>query len=394
MTFEISENNALGHYSLAQATEDAIRDMESEATDNSIGLRSRWPVMNRGQSKHFRFGNVVGIAGASGAGKSALLNMIRTDFTDFEEIKIHKDEIAISIIDTILQTSEFKEVGSYLVRLPINGDVKFKSIFLHFAYEMKPSQEQLRTVSTLTGINYSKLLSSEGLKDEHGNYHYEKLNPEWRNFVYKVAREFAKRKEILVYNTVGNLAQLYNTVYKVHKTYGSERKITIAIDHTLLSAKLDEKSDQALQDNTARLCVRLKNDFDAMVIPLTQLNSENEKLERRTNPATHYPIKSDIYMGGQYFQACDDLYTMTSPIAISIKEFGPHFVPTTINFNDNICSLIHIGKIKARFGKIGQFWFINALNEGKILPLELQYNKDNIVEGLKILPTLIKEISV
>lgn len=325
--------NILKYKTAAQAVEEAKNEIEKERKGEQLGLYSRFHSLNVSTGKYFRFSNVYLIAGLSGHGKSALLNMLRHDFLD-------------------------KSLNN----------IKFKTLHLHFCYEMKASDELLREVSSKFGKSYSYLLSSEYDKESKT---YNTISNEEYNAYSKYLEKLGKRP-IFYFETAGNLHQLYNTVEYFSKAY-PDYKLVVSIDHTLLSEKLDEDSDIQLMANTGKTAVMLRKHFGAMVLLLGQLNNNIEDIRRLKEKTLHFPMKSDIYAQSQLFNACDHVYIIHRPEFLKIEKYGFSQRPTK--------GLIHFLKLKARHGLIGSVWMKEDFKNGRILEI----NDDNTDESLDII---------
>ena len=219
---------------------------------------------------------------------------------------------------------------------------------------MDAADELLRGASNRLGKSYGYLMSSQWdkkLKD------YIKLTDIETNSCKEVLESFRNRKEFYI-ATTGNLKQVYWTVERIQNMY-EDHKLVVSIDHTLLSKKLDERNDMELQAATALLGIDIRTDFNAMFIPLGQLNQNIEAEERILKPAMHYPGKKDIHCGSQLWWACDNVLINHRPINLNIQEYGLDKLSTK--------HLIHGAVIKSRKGKLGNLWFREDFNHGRIL---------------------------
>lgn len=324
--------NILKYKTAKDAIKEAKEEINTERLGEQLGLYSRFNALNISTGKYFRFANVYMFAGLSGHGKSALLNMLRHDFLE-----------------------------------PSLNNTKFKTIHLHFCYEMKASDELLREVSAHFGKSYSYLLSSEYDKK---NKTYNTISDEEFTAYSKYLDSLGKRP-IFYFETAGNLLQLYNTVEYFYNNYKGY-KFVVSIDHTLLSEKLDETSDIELMANTGKVAVNLRKHFGAMIILLGQLNNNIEDVKRLKDKALHFPMKSDIYAQSQLFNACDHVYIIHRPEFLKIDKYGLSQRPTK--------GLIHLLKLKARHGKIGSVWLKEDFENGRILEID-----NSIDESLDII---------
>lgn len=313
-----------------QAVEEARQKVSLERSGKQLGLLTRFPNINEAMLKYWRFGQVTMIAGASGSGKSAILNMIEDDFANNIEGGINQN---------------------------------FKSDYLIVAckYEMTAADELLRTISGKMEKSYGYLLSSEMV--DTNTKKYNTITDEEFDDVTKRLEVLSKRPIVFI-ELAGNLYQLYATIAKIREEQ-PQRKIVITIDHSLLSAKLDEKDDLALMANTAKFAMNAKKILGCMVIFLNQLNGNIEASVRKENPNLHYPQKTDVHCGNQLFWACDDVWIFHRPELLEIDVYGKRKIPTK--------DLIHGLQVKSRFGTTGNCWFEQEFAKGRINSRTVDY---------------------
>lgn len=322
-----------------EAIADAIRLIAEERSGKITGLYTRFEGINRAKMKYWRFRSVTAIAGMSGSGKSAILNMIEDDFTNpllNPTFLRHKDEH-----------------GNWV------GEDKI--VLIAFKYEMDAADEILRNLSGRIGKSYSYLLSAELGPTELGKKDYNRItDEEFKKYSYEL--EQIKSKPIKYIEQAGNLDQMWNTCARIQEQNPGKRLI-ITLDHTLLSQKLSEKDDLELMSRTGKLAIRLRKNFNAMVIFLCQMNGEIEKLPRRDNPDFHFPVKTDIHGANQVYWACDDVMIFHRPELLGITKYGK------IPFPMQGIGLIHCNWIKSRKNRTGSIWFENRFKEGKIIQI-------------------------
>lgn len=348
-------NQHLPIKSIDEAIEEAKALIQEERSGIVTGLYTRFEGINRAKMKYWRFRSVTAIAGMSGSGKSAFLNMLEDDFTN-PKLNPHM----LKHVDKDPSSPTYgKMVGEN------------KIILIAFKYEMDAADEILRNLSGKVGKSYANLLSSETIKTENNSQissaTYNKVSDE-ETVIYFQELDKLKGRPIVYIENAGNLDQLYNTVLKVHEDHPGKR-IIVTLDHTLLSLKLSEKDDLELMSRTAKIAIRLKKLLNVMVIFLGQLNGEIEKLPRRENADFHFPVKTDIHAQNQIFWACDDVIVVHRPEILGIQKYGK------LPFPMRTKSLIHLGWIKSRKNKIGNLWFEEVFREGKIVQVEPNFFK-------------------
>lgn len=308
--------------------DEAEESIELERSGKQLGVYCRYAKVNRAMLKYWRFGQVTLLAGMSSGGKSTLLNALEDDFTNPE----------------------------------LNGNCEYDVVMLGFKYEMSGSDEVLRNVSGKLDTSYSNLLSADYIKDDiHGKPVYNSItDAEFDNI--KIHLNKLRGRKIFYVETNGDLTQLYETYKAMRLKYpdvvGKKKvKFIITIDHTLLSKKLDEKSDAELMQNTGLVAIKLRKE-GCMVILIGQLNGNIEDIKRQENNMFHYPIKTDVHCGNQVFWACNNVLLYHRPELLGIEKYGKEKRPTA--------NLIHLRCIKQRFGKIGNIWLHANFSKGRI----------------------------
>lgn len=361
-----NDPHALPALSSKQTAITALNEIKEEKDFEGSGLKCRWESVNRAILKNWRFKNVVTLGGASGSGKSYIANMLCTDFTDFEPISIPEKKLSLGMIDHLTTVGEFARIGEAVVRMPINGDYKKKVLVLKFGFDMLPQVDMMRTVSGMMGVSYAHLLSSSATKIVPNKYTYNKVTDEEFYVVQRILKGYSEtRPNIIYFRQTANQHQIEVTIDKYKNMYPNY-DFVIMIDHTLLLDKVGNEGDQELMDNQAKKYKDWRDIYGALVMPLTQLNSDIEDDRRRLNPKLQYPIKSDLYRGGQLFQSSDYVFVAFMPSSIHIAEYGPKKIPTD--------RLLHLALIKSRHGEQGHVWLYNALDKGSILNAQLPNN--------------------
>lgn len=353
--------------SMEDAIADAKRLIEEERSGRVAGLYTRWEGINRAKMRYCRFRSVTAIAGMSGSGKSAILNMIEDDFTN---PAINPTFLAKENPNPIDKGGRTLVSGWEVDNKWIhNGKMILepKIVLVCFKYEMDAADEILRNLSGRVGKSYSYLLSSElgppvdGGLGKPKKRLYNRITDEEYN-KYSILLDEIKNKPIKYIEQAGNLDQMWNTCAKIQEENPGKR-LVITLDHTLLSQKLSEKDDLELMSRTAKLAIRLRKSMNAMVIFLCQMNGQIEDVRRRDNPDLHFPVKTDIHGANQIYWACDDVLIFHRPELIGITKYGK------IPFPMQGIGLIHCNWVKSRKNRSGSIWFLNRFEEGKILQI-------------------------
>lgn len=276
------------------------------------GLLTRWTKVNASMGGCWRFGEITALHGASGSGKSYILNMIREDFCN-------------------------KELNHFAKPYKI----------LSFSFEMSAADELIRTYSSKLATSYSILTSSET-----------KITEEYYNKIVETSK--IVENDIIYYvETSGNREQIKATVEYFNNKF-PEHQLIITFDHSLLAEYLDELSEVDLINRISRLALFFKKQYGAMVIILGQLNAEIEKVDRIVNVDLQYPKKSDIHGGKSIYMACDTVIVIHRPEKLQILQYGRERFPTK--------DLVAWHFLKGRMtGTEGMFRMKQAFSQGTLI---------------------------
>lgn len=295
-----------------QAVAQANQKIKTAMLEEHPGLLSRWEKLNKTMGGCFRFSEITAINGASGSGKSYILNMLREDFCN-------------------------KELNKFIRPFKI----------LSFSFEMSAADELIRTYSSKLETSYSKLLSSE-----------EKISEEYFQQVLNTS-EFIKNDIVYYVETSGNREEIKKTVEAFNNQF-PEHLLIITFDHSLLAEYLDEQNEVDLINRISRLALYFKKQYGAMVIILGQLNTEIEKSERIQNADLHYPKKLDIHGGKSIYMACDTVIVIHRPEKLGIHVYGPERFPAK--------DLVAWHFLKGRLtGAEGMFRMKQSFNKGTLI---------------------------
>jgi hypothetical protein len=317
-----------------------IKDVNTEAKEivnqersrKQLGLITRFSKLNIAVGKFFRFGKVILISGLSGHGKSAILNMILSDFTNKR----------------------------------LNHDFKEDVVIVHNSFEMLPVDEVLRSISTKVQKSSLNLLSAE-FNSEQGKYN------QISDLEFQAISDALDENEDIdhyYFDEPTNMAGIFDNITLSYEYYKKKYnktdtdpkpKFVIAIDHTLLVNAGKGESVIDVMTIIAKNAIYLKK-RGYMVILVGQFNGEIEKAERIKNATLHFPIKSDIYAQGQLYNACDIVLTIHQPELLGILEYGLNKLITS--------GLVHLQILKQRFGKVGSIWLKNEFHRGQLTQFE------------------------
>lgn len=328
----------------AQATAEAIKAIINGKSKIKTTLLTSYPYLNIAMGKGFSFGKTVLIAGPSGHGKSKLLNDMLKDFND-ETINF---DLGVS---------------------PTNSQ-PFTIITAHFCFEMLPSDEILREVSTELGVSYSNLL---GLEYNGETNEYNEVSDETLARI-TTSRQYDDNPNYYYFEDSCTVPQMWECIqavivdyknrYGLDDNYVDEHgvqhrpRFITALDHSLLLDPVGKEDVLGVMTALGKLTIRLKR-MKFLNIIVGQFNGNIESLERLRNPALHYPMKTDIYAQAQVYNACDTVMTTLIPELLGITSY------TTKKYV--IWDILNVSIIKNRGLNIGQLWFRTELSKGRLI---------------------------
>lgn len=309
-----------------QTSKLASLSAENEITEakhgNRLVLKSRWEKLNYFLLGGFQFGQTYMLCGASGHGKSYMLNMLLRDFTN----------------PTLQQ------------------DVQ-KTRILHFSFEMSAAAEMTRRISTLTGISYRKLMSAdEPLSDVDLGH-------------VKAAAARLVNEPIYFVETPGNRQQIVDTIDKMKQRFPDDN-LVVTLDHTLLVQGMAGENEIQTLAELGKLFIDVRKKYGTMNILLSQLNDKIESSSRRdpSVPSLHFPTKTDIHGSKQLYHAADVCLVMHQPALLGLEVYGPDRVPTMTPAEQGGKNLIALHVLKNRHGTQGYTRMIANLENGRIDP--------------------------
>ena len=281
-------------------------------------MKSRWPKVNKIMLGGFQFNMNYLIAGASGHGKSYLLNMLLRDFTS----------------------------PAY------NPETTIPTKLLHFSLEMSTTMELLRRVSSLAKVPLSRILQAdEPLNEVHQAMIYDQLKAVNEPSLYYV-------------DTPGNRQQIVQTILEFIGRHPGCRYV-VCLDHTLLVQAMPREDEITTIAELGKVFITLRKRFPIMFISLGQLNDKIESEKRRDPdaPHLHYPTKTDIHGSKQLYHAMDTVMVLHQPAELGIESYGRRGIPTR--------DLVALHYLKQRHSQSGIVLLKNNLKNGTFEDYEL-----------------------
>lgn len=299
---------------IREAIKEADKEVLQAMTGTQAGLHCRWPRLVKGLNGGFRFGEFYLLAGASGSGKSMLLNMLLLDFCD----------------------------------PALNGSFPVDFKILHFAFEMPSKTEVLRSYASISGVNYRKLVdpSDAVTRAEFA-------------LIQQQTELLRKNTQIHYVEHTGRVGDIEATV-RDFQARNPDCKLIISLDHTILADQDNETSEVELVSNICKLAIVLRKELGCMVIYIGQLSDKIEEQDRRdpNKPNLHYPTKRDIHGSKASYRNADCVMVLHAPEQLGLEYYGRNQYPTK-----NLLAL-HI--LKMRNGVPGVLRLQHDLSRGLI----------------------------
>lgn len=263
---------------ISVVTDEAVNYIKARKNHDINSLATRWKKLNTCCMGGIEPNCVYTIAGISGSGKSSFANSLAADLIDYNP----KENIIVLVFS--LEMVGFRQIGRML-----SNKLRKTTSYLY------SSQEDLDNTTYEQVVNVSNQI---------------------RNY------------PIFFVDDPGTPEQVDETIQNFYNKYvkGQNKHFVIMYDHTLLTKRIGSTIEtlSALQE----VFIRTKKLPLTSVIQLSQMNRRIEEPERINNPASHYPMRSDLSSSDSIFQASDYVLVIHRPEILGIQEYGPNRLPT------------------------------------------------------------------
>jgi len=271
---EKNSSNALEIIPISQSANDSIEYIEGRRKGTIKSLRTPWEKMNRVTLNGLEWRTITTIGGASGSGKTAILNQLETDL------------------------------------LKLNPHENFN--VLSFNFEMLSRNLVSRKLSREVRITTQEL---------HSGVYGEKLSDEAFQKVLEAKKKIENLRIFYVENP-GTVDQIKMTIWKFIKDHPGE-KLVVLLDHTILVKGKSGELERIILFELMSAFNALKKLLDISFIVLTQLNRSIEQTDRLTDPSQQFPRKGDIFGGDSVFQFSDVVMVSMNPEQLGLSTYGP-----------------------------------------------------------------------
>jgi len=244
-------------------------------------LRTPWEKYNDVSMGGIEWHTMHTIAGASGSGKTAILNQLETDL------------------------------------ITLNPDEDFE--VLSFNFEM--------LARNLVGRKYSKALGKTVQQIHSAKKGYDVSDNDFQLIL--AAQEKVRKLPIFYVDEAGTVNDIRQTIFKFAKK-NPKKGLIVTLDHTILvNGKQGEMERMILVDlvkmfkKAIKYFAKINKNFS--VILLSQLNRNIEELERTGEPGIqNYPKKRDVFGGDALYQMSDIVMVTMNPYQMGMEAYGPH----------------------------------------------------------------------
>lgn len=299
-----------------EVTKETLRYIEDRRKHNIVSLKTRWNKFNK--VCFFEPNMIYTVAGTSGAGKSAFVNIITNDLIDFN-------------------TSQ---------------DI----VILNFSFEM------------LSYRNVGRLLSNKLKMTTNDLYSNEK---DITDIEYQQIEETAKsleKKNIYYIDTPMTVDKIEETIVQFHNTVAKNKWLIVVLDHTLL---VEGDTERGTLIDLQKMFIRVKKLEKTSIIQISQMNRNIETPERINNPVTHFPMRSDLSASDAIFQASDYVLVIHRPEILNLQFYGVNRLP--------VRNKVYLHLLKVREGEPCILVFENNLKYGDLIETTLETEKQTKV---------------
>lgn len=266
---------------IKQASYEASKYINDRRLGNVVSLKTPWKKYNFVSMGGLEWYTLHTIAGASGSGKTAILNQLETEL------------------------------------ISLNPNVEFD--ILSFNFEMLARNLVARKYSKATGKTVQELFSAhEPLSDED----FKKVQK-----VYKDIEEMP----IYYVDEAGTVDDILQTIhyFAMEKQKDKSRGLLVTLDHTILvNGRMGELERIVLVElakmfkRAIKFFAKVGKPFSAVL--LSQMNREIEQLDRMGEPGVqNYPVKRDIFGGDALYQMSDVVLVTMNPYQMGLEYYGP-----------------------------------------------------------------------
>lgn len=295
-----------------EVTKETLQYIDDRRKHRIVSLKTRWSKLNR--VCFFEPNMIYTVAGISGAGKSAFVNLLTNDFIDY------------------------------------NSDQEI--VILNFSFEMLSYRNVGRLISNKLKVTTNDLYSNE---KDISDLDYTQIE--------NTAKSLNKRS-IYYIDTPLTVTDMEEAITYFHDKIARGKWLIVVLDHTLL---VEGQSERGTLVDLQKMFIRMKKLSNTSIIQISQMNRNIETPDRINNPVTHFPMRSDLSASDAIFQASDYVIIIHRPEILNLQFYGVNRLPTK--------NKIYLHLLKVREGEPCILIFENELKYGNLIETTLEAGK-------------------
>lgn len=299
---------------IEQVADEATAYIDSRRKHLIQPLKTRWNKFNKACCGGIEPNMVFTIAGISGAGKSALANLIQFDLFDMNS----------------------------------NQEV----VVLNFSLEMIGYRNIGRAVSNKLRKTTTELYSADS----------DLSDTDYKNV--KKTVDIFKKYNIYYVDKPCSVDYIGKTIDYFHKHIAKGKWLIVILDHVLLVD--GEGGERSTIVNLQKLFIEKKKLKNTTIIQLSQMNRNIESPDRINNPSTHFPMRSDLSASDAMFQASDYVLVIHRPELLNLATYSTQRLP--------VRNKVYLHFLKVRDGEPCILAFENDLKYGNLIETTSENN--------------------
>lgn len=299
---------------IEQVADEATAYIDSRRKHLIQPLKTRWKKFNKACCGGIEPNMVFTIAGISGAGKSALANLIQFDLFDMNSNQ------EIVILNFSLEMIGYRNIGR-----AVSNKLR------------KTTTELYSADSDLSDTDYKDVEKTVDIFKQYNIYYVDK--PCSVDYIGK-------------------------TIDYFHKNIAKDKWLIVILDHVLLVD--GDGGERSTIVNLQKLFIEKKKLKNTTIIQLSQMNRNIESPDRINNPSTHFPMRSDLSASDAMFQASDFVLVIHRPELLNLGYYGTQRLP--------VRNKVYLHFLKVRDGEPCILAFENDLKYGNLIETTSENN--------------------
>ena len=294
------EGRVLPMISIAEAGRQEVDYIQGRKDGTIMSLKTPWYKLNKATMDGIEWGSIMTIAGMSGSGKTAILNVLETGL--FEKNPTQ---------DFGVLSFNFEMTAKRLVGRKISSKLQ-KSVKELYSADLDAAEKIAKLNMNGRIVTPRDLLTQRDI-DAARSYVEEELSKYDVTYVDKSGTV----KQIIA--TIE--ARLSRDDFKQNPDKG----LLVTLDHSIL-VRGEGNVNEILYELASGFNDVKKFRKTAFII-VSQLNRSIESFERKTKNTLHYPQKSDVFGADALYMYSDVFLITHRPEMLNLVAYGPHNLP-------------------------------------------------------------------